>query len=172
MLTGERGIGKSTIIHDFFIDYRGKISGFKTLKEHRETHRSYLFGIHEDMCQSDKSCICIADEHNRLKGIPYTFESKGVAILKECLQSPPDLLIMDELGVFENEAFEFQRLVFECLNSSIPVIGVVKAKSSPFLDAIRNRDDVETITVTKENRNEIRKNLKTLYNRVRNFKNS
>ena len=39
---------------------------------------------------------------------------------------------MDELGIYERDALEFQAHVFRVLDSPLPVLGVLKDKSSPF----------------------------------------
>ena len=100
-------------------------------------------------------------DNGSLKGLPAVFDEIGAGILNDCLNSKPDLIVMDELGVFENKAYLFQEKVLDCLNSQIPVIGVIKDKSSPFLDLLRKRDDAIFIRVTKENRNKMKGILKT-----------
>lgn len=67
------------------------------------------------------------------------FNNLGVELLKQ----PAELIIMDELGRFELEAEKFQKEVFSLLDSEKIVIGVIKAEANPFLDKIRQRDDLK-----------------------------
>lgn len=64
-------------------------------------------------------------------------------------------MLMDELGFMENEAELFQEAVIETLKSGVPVLGVVKKKSSPFLDRVRALAGVRIIEVTEENRDSL-----------------
>ena len=43
------------------------------------------------------------------------------------------------------------------------MLGVIKHKEHPFLDAIRQREDTMIYTVTEENRNEVKEQIKQDY---------
>jgi nucleoside-triphosphatase len=73
------------------------------------------------------------------------FDNLGVELLRQKGQ----IIVMDELGRFELEAEKFRKEVFSLLDSENIVIGVIKAESNPFLDKIRQRDDL-TIYELKE----------------------
>ena len=75
----------------------------------------------------------------------------GVALLE---QAGPPLILMDELGFMENEAHVFQQKVLEILDGNIPVLGVIKPQSFPFLDKVRNHPKVKVLDITTENREE------------------
>ncbi|HPO04807.1 MAG TPA: nucleoside-triphosphatase [Bacillota bacterium] len=85
---------------------------------------------------------------------PQVFDTLGVSIILRS-KTYSDLLCMDELGFFEQEAICFQNAVLQCLEESIPVFGVVKEKPVPWLDAIKNHPAVEIISVSEENRNTV-----------------
>jgi nucleoside-triphosphatase len=74
---------------------------------------------------------------------------------------------MDELGRFELEADKFQKEVFSLLASEKNVIGVIKAEENPFLDKIRQRNDIEIYQLNEDDQeqravllNKILENLK------------
>lgn len=157
MLAGERQIGKSTIINFLLEDFHGKACGFKTLQDN---DLYYLSSLSSQNISTEKQYICRKNKSGTLEGITQVFDEKGAPTLKNCLEESPDLIIMDELGVFENNAFLFQESVLECLNSTIPVLGVLKAKASPFLDLIRKRDDTTIFTITEDNRDRIKEIIK------------
>ncbi|HJJ47170.1 MAG TPA: hypothetical protein O0X32_02835 [Methanocorpusculum sp.] len=79
------------------------------------------------------------------------FDEFGSFLLKQ--QS--ELILMDELGYMESAALKFQQTVFETLDGTVPVLGVVRNKDTPFLNAVRARDDVLVLTVTENNRDYI-----------------
>lgn len=152
-LTGPIKVGKSTIINKFLADFNGVVAGFRTEAKIDESGNR-LFVIKSIL--PDKTLIapiCELGPDKRLQGKKEAFNIRGVQILQESMQAAPSLIIMDELGLFETEAFKFQFCVEELLTTSIPVIGVLKYKSSRFLDRIRMREDVIEWTVTQENRN-------------------
>jgi nucleoside-triphosphatase len=93
------------------------------------------------------------------------FDNLGI----ELLNQNGELIVMDELGRFELEAEKFQKEVFSLLASKKIVIGVIKAESNPFLDKIRQRDDLKIYKLEEYNKqqwqeilNKILENLKNI----------
>jgi len=66
------------------------------------------------------------------------FDNLGVELLRQA----GEIVVFDELGHFELEAQKFKKEVFSLLSSEKIVIGVIKAESNPFLDEIRQRNDL------------------------------
>ncbi|MGS0745287.1 nucleoside-triphosphatase [Syntrophomonas erecta subsp. sporosyntropha] len=162
-LTGKIQVGKSTIINRSLSNFKGSIAGFKTIPRLRvDNKRSFILQSLTADDYTDIPWICRYNNEDRLTGITETFETYGVSVLQKCLGSQPDLIIMDELGVFEAQAYRFQCMVFELLTSPLPVIGVLKAKENSFLDSIKSRNDVQVLQVTVANRSE----LSLLFNHI------
>ncbi|HHW61777.1 MAG TPA: hypothetical protein GX404_07720 [Syntrophomonadaceae bacterium] len=163
-LTGPIKSGKSTILEQAIDDYDGSIGGFKTVPQFTEDgKRAYVLGSISPLIQAEeKPFICRLGKDGHMYAVTETFEDLGVRILQDCLKSKPDLIIMDELGILEAEAKTFQDYVRKCLASDIPVLGVIKAKPSLFLDELRHRSDVLVLPVCPENRTEIAENFKKL----------
>lgn len=170
-LTGPNNIGKTTVINQVIKRLNlneTQFAGFNTLPyiKNKELKGFYIEPINYP--------YYIPDKGNRLIGysikekwipVKETFDKYGVRILNYCLKSPANLVIMDELGFFEMQAIKFQYKVFDILSSSKSVLGIIKPISIPFIDTIRNRDDVEIFEVTSLNRddlsNKISKIMKT-----------
>lgn len=163
-LTGPVKIGKSIILEHAIGDYDGSIGGFKTVPQFTEDgKRAYILGSISPLIQAEeKPFICRLGEDGHMCAVTETFEDLGARILQDCLISKPDLIIMDELGIFEAEARKFQDYVRKCLVSDIPVLGVIKAKPEPFLDELRHRSDVLVLPVCPESREEIAENFTKL----------
>lgn len=152
-LTGERKIGKSTIIKKALEAFKGSLGGFKTAPCFLgDGSKRYTIEGLNPIFRGEARWICVDNGEGRMIGLTGTFEDYGVRILKHSLKEKPDLIIMDELGLFESEAYNFQKHVFAVLESPLPVLGVLKAASSSFLNEIRNRRDVIILPVTGENR--------------------
>jgi len=73
------------------------------------------------------------------------------------------LLIQDELGFMESNSPEFQAAALRCLDAAVPVLGVIRARSTPFLNLIRNRSDVVILTVCPYNHDETMSRLFELF---------
>ena len=155
-LSGGKRAGKSTVIERFLKEYRGTVGGFRTVRT--KTFLDSFFGVYltdvqdrqpsvllearAGCCNPDGSSICY----------PNAFEVRGVSLLT---QSPmPSLIVMDELGVLEENCSRFQKAVINCLDAQANVLGVIKQKSSPFLDCVRARDDVMILNMDENTRSD------------------
>ena len=66
-----------------------------------------------------------------------------------------DIIILDELGFFENNSKRFKYKIYELLDSDKIILGTLKDYDCEFLNNIRKRNDISLIEVTKENREKI-----------------
>lgn len=161
-LTGDKQVGKSTIINRILADYNGKVCGFRSELETAPYRRFYLQSLNPHIMSAEKVYISEKTEQGYSKGNVEAFDGFGVEILNDCLISQPYLIVLDELGLFESDAIHFQEFVHSCLDARTPVLGVLKAKSSPFLDSIRYRNDITIYNVTLENREELYKRIREM----------
>ena len=164
-LIGDINCGKSTIVDAFINEFKGNIRGFKTIRA--KTDLDDFFGIYmldicnpnQELstknkvgdCKEDKSLICYED-------VFVTLSLNALSNYKEA-----NLIIMDELGILENKCHEFQKKVYECLNSDINVLGVIKQRKSIFLDNIRNRSDVKIIDFSMFKNTDVLNILKEIF---------
>ncbi|HAV20939.1 MAG: nucleoside-triphosphatase [Bacillota bacterium] len=94
-----------------------------------------------------------------------SFDTVGADSIRRGI-SGANLIIMDELGRFELDAYEFRQAVMEALDSPVPVLGVLKRDDNPFLNGIRSREDTEVLEVTEENRDGVKEYVLSWLNRV------
>lgn len=161
-LTGDRNIGKSTIIYKVKNMLKEEGLGFCGFETLPYTENGKLVGFYIESVKNPgskgtvfKRMIGKCIGYRKAIGFTETFEEIGVKILEESLGRQNDIIIMDELGILEKDALCFQRLVKDALSSKQIVLGVIKLKSSPFLDSIRNRKDVEVLEVNMQNRSDL-----------------
>ena len=165
-LTGERDVGKTTIITKFLKETKLNVGGFNTviggLSLDEECDYVYIipYGEELDVNQSKPVASRAINVHN-ITTFPEIFDTEGKRILSESKDT--ELIIMDELGFMESEALEFQQEVLSFLDSNLPVLGVIKPKKNVFLDSVRDHDAVEIIEVTEDNRNEICSTLQKIF---------
>lgn len=164
-VTGDRGVGKSTLLQMLLeeLALQNDISGFVTLP-YFENHTRKGFYLHSiiEVRDNDKP-ISIQEDAISCKSIPDTFETLGVTLLKISLKEHTNHIVMDELGVLEAQAYNFQRQVQKVLDSPKIVLGVLKDKQHPFLDAIKDREDTRLYRITKENRTKMREQIRCDY---------
>ena len=157
-LTGESHVGKSSLINRALATRPDlRLGGFRTLAL-REPLPGAIGGVYMlDASQTQADCglanrVGMRWRDRSPEGFPAMFDALGVRLLDP---SSADLLPMDELGFLERDARRFQAAVFRALDSQTPVLGALRAQATPFLNAIRARDDVRVFTVTIENRDSL-----------------
>lgn len=151
LLTGRPRCGKSSLLQKNLTGL--PLSGFamQRLTRGGETWAFRLLDLAEEPyvthLESEESWDDIAISllaPGKWRGNTRVFEGKGRRALEKCLQAN-DLAVLDELGIFESEALNFQQAVFDILDSDLPVLGVLKDKHSPFLDQVRAHPAVEIV---------------------------
>lgn len=143
-LTGERQIGKSTVIKKVLSQLDPGIStgGFFTVAGEKDV---LIFDV------SDPADPGTKVGERKIGGITEAFDTRGVEILKNA--EGKDLIIMDELGWMEQNAALFLCELRKILGSGADVLGVIRANcSSPTCRAVMNTEDSEIIYITGENR--------------------
>jgi nucleoside-triphosphatase len=164
LLTGQRNIGKTTLIEAFLNANPYIIAGFVTKKQRyaQASDGVFIYDINDKNQQTSlRHLVAICGKKQIVKKFDHPFETIGVQSLN---RRPCDLIIMDELGVIENQAVLFRKAIIDALNSDVPVLGVIKDSDDAYLNDIRNREDVKVISVTQKNRQETLKQLQFLLN--------
>ena len=172
-LTGEKGIGKSTIINRFAKTLDFLPTGFQTLMIRADNDETGNCGLDTVIIRPfkadlpyEKNTVIDIDEigivatrenQNYMMDVnKEAFDVTGVKLLCASLRAGQTrLIIMDELGFMEKDANIFQAEVFKCLDCEIPVLGVLRKLSTPFLDTIIEREDVLVLEVTDKNRDQL-----------------
>ncbi|HHY38026.1 MAG TPA: hypothetical protein GX507_03770, partial [Clostridia bacterium] len=147
-LTGPRSAGKTTLLFRTLRNLRATYGGFVVKEIYEHGARTGLVMI--DLGTGERGKLARYVDGKPRVNIEV-FEGLGVRSVRRAVEGAP-LVVLDELGRFEIEAPTFMEAVFDALSSEVPVLGVLKAESNPFLDAIRRRSDVKLITVNPSNR--------------------
>lgn len=169
VLQGERGAGKSTLIQRLAKNLNLTIGGYLTKAVYSEEKRCreiYMFPASSLMADEnqDETPLC----KGRLCGIamdgvketyPDVFDTYGVSLLEEA--ENVQLIIMDEIGFLENEAYAFQKKVLLALDGKTLMIAAIKTKhkTTPFLEAVRSHENVRLIEIDENNRDTVYEEL-------------
>ena len=146
-LTGKKQVGKSTAIQCFLKESGLRPGGFFTSFEETEDKRIlHMSSMGEEL----KIAVAIGDFHS-MQALPGAFYHAA----KDLLSNRGDLLVMDELGYLEKDDEMFREAVVRALDEKGPLLGVLREGFPGWTAEIAARADVEIITVTEENRDEI-----------------
>lgn len=151
-LTGHKQVGKSTVLRRLLEGRDAAIGGFRTVRIRLEDGASIHMVRPGETEYTDENRI-----FSRRKGVlqidPEDFDRIGCGLLAEA--GNYDLVLMDELGPAEGDSARFRQAVLDTLDGEVPVYGVLQAADSEFLADISAREDVQVVTVTEENRDDL-----------------
>ena len=151
LLTGESGVGKSEIIKRVLARTDVNAGGMLTEFVNREQDDRQLFMM--DLQREVSLEVVSFRLGHSPKANVEVFNDFGSELIEKAKEY--DLAIVDELGFFENNAGKFKSALFDLLADEMDVLGVIKLDYRGWLEDIRAREDVNIITVTPENRDEM-----------------
>ena len=156
-LTGEKQVGKSTIVRKFISQSGLSADGFVTYwEEDGDGGRSlYLSRFGAALQPGERFLIMHSSEQRpgSSDAVLRVFDVHGSGILDG--SGNCDVIVMDELGFIESKAAEFQKAVMRRISGSVPVLGIIKPLRTEFLDRIRANPNVVVREVTVENRDDV-----------------
>ena len=163
-LTGDVQSGKSTVMEKVLAGLNVTVGGFRSgsgPSRHELNRWLYLWDAAGEPVYDETHRVAHITPEER-QSFPERFDALGCDALRRAKDSSVDLILMDECGFLERDAAQFQTEVLHTLDGDIPVFGVVRLRSSGWTDAIRNHPDVTLISVTKENRDDLPRQIISL----------
>ncbi|MBQ3356142.1 MAG: hypothetical protein IJG45_03410 [Oscillospiraceae bacterium] len=88
-------------------------------------------------------------ENRRAQSFPAVFETLGAETLRQIPEG--SLVLLDEIGVMESQATQFQAELFRLLDGNFDVLLTVRDKHTPLLDAIRSHPQVRCVSAEAAN---------------------
>ena len=117
-LTGDKQIGKSTLIKKILNEFSGNIGGFYTQRSTEYLKDRYAVHIFKASQQQIPTAENFLFECRRSDPLDNErFDKIGCGILNE--EKEFDIIIMDELGRREAKASNFRKKVFELLKKAL-----------------------------------------------------
>ena len=152
-LTGRKGVGKSTLLRALLEGKR--LGGFFTRRMTGVFDRPSIHLLRAASAErpAPENLVCFCGERR-----PERFELLGPAALADTADC--DIIVMDELGPSEAAAQGFQTAVLAALEGDTPVYGVLQQADSEFLRRVAAHPRVRVVTVTEENRDALRRQLR------------
>lgn len=152
-LTGDIGIGKTTILKETLNKIDIPIGGFTTKRVIDDPFRIYVVRSLYDNIK--ESTIAKVDSRDWSREVFIeSFSTEILSILKDSIRDR-HLIVLDELGFVENDIHSFTSKVYELLDSDKIILGILKDYDCEFLNNIRARDDIIIKNITKNNRDSV-----------------
>lgn len=167
LLTGEPGIGKTTIIMEVLGDLDVKAGGFFTQEIKSGKTRK---GFQLITLDGQQAVLASVTKKSTYKVGKYAVDldvmtDVAVPALVNALNDA-DLIVIDEIGKMECFSKEFRDIAIRCLDADTPVLGTIQSFASPFINAITNRGDLAIINVDTGNRDDMPVNLLVLMEEI------
>ena len=152
IICGCSGSGKTTAIKRILHGAEEPIYGFWTEKLAVDPQTGsapvYIHGCSEQLTFAQDHQIGSCRERCAEKR-PKAFDTVGFMLLSGIPSG--SLVLMDEIGVMEEEAAAFIARVFELLDGDYRVIAAVRDRSTPLLDAVRGHEKSLCVSAAEAN---------------------
>ena len=153
-LTGAPSSGKTTIIKKIIKALDNRCCGFYT-EEVREKDRR--IGFLMKTLDGKKGFLAHQDIES-----DFYIRRYGVSIsnieeiaVPSIMPEADTIIILDEIGKMECFSEKFKEAALAALDSDNIVVGTITLGGGYFIQAVKSREDINIIEVTKENRNDL-----------------
>jgi len=163
-LTGPTRAGKTTLLFRTLLATRMRVGGFAV--GGFAVKRVYRYGrcVRMDMidlASRSRGRLVTFDASGMPAVTAEVFVTVGIPAIETALRDA-QVVVMDEIGRFELKVPAFLEAVETALDSPVPVVGIIKDESNPFLDKVRSRRDIRLVRVVKDRREEARREFERL----------
>ncbi|MCY6369037.1 nucleoside-triphosphatase [Clostridium ganghwense] len=149
-LTGEPGIGKTTLLKNILESLDTSIGGFiNEVKYNKQIKQWHIQSLQDGKKEKITDCF------DNVKNYNDVINKTCTGILYNSYKTRK-VIVIDKLGILESKVNIFKTLVNRILDSDKVVLGVIDKNKDEFLEEIRNREDLILIEVTKRNRDILR----------------
>jgi nucleoside-triphosphatase THEP1 len=159
LLTGPPGCGKSTLIEKIIAHIDKPMTGFFT-RELRDQGRRVGFSI--NTLAGKQSVLAHETSKSRVRVGKYGVNIDAIdqiAVPSLSPSNPDEIVVIDEIGKMECASSRFREVVLKVLDSEHPVIGSIAQRGHPFIQTVRERDDVSLVLISETSRDSLLEDL-------------
>jgi len=160
LLTGRPGTGKTSLIKQAVARMKGKAGGFYTEEIRSQGVRE---GFRLVTLDGQEVILAHINIHSQYRVSKYgvdidSLDRVGVSALHKAAQQC-DLVVIDEIGKMELFSANFRRAVFQMIDSGKRILGTIMLNPNPWADAIKRQPQVNLVTVTRTNYQDVLEGL-------------
>jgi nucleoside-triphosphatase len=158
LMTGKPSVGKTTLMARIVERlHQGSLhlAGFTTTEVRNSTGERIGFDIITVDGKRGELARAGLKSRFRVGRHGVNLENLEKLTLPELARRDVDLIVVDEIGKMECFSGRFRRAVEDALDSPVNVLATLGVSRLPFLQAMRDRPDIEMITVTEHNRDQL-----------------
>lgn len=154
LITGKPGVGKTTLVERLVERLRNRLrlAGFTTAEVRDERAGRTGFAIITLDGRRGELARAELPSPHRVGRYGVNLAAFEALALPELRRRDVDLLVIDEIGKMECASGRFRRAVEDALDAPVNVLATLGIGRLPFLQALRDRPDVELLTLTERNR--------------------
>jgi len=155
LITGPPGCGKSTVIEKVINRMEEPVGGFFT-REIKEKGRRVGFSI--NTLDGREGILAHKNIRSQFRVGKYGVNIEDIDSLAVSAIIPAQrgqVIVIDEIGKMECFSDLFKKTLIQVLDSPNCVIGSIAQKGDPFIQKIKERDDVTVSSVTPETRDSL-----------------
>jgi len=161
-ITGKPGCGKTSLIIEIIKELNLNAGGFYT-QEIRENNIRKGFKI--VILEGREGILAHINIKSPYRVSKYKvnikdLEELGVKSILNALKENK-ICVIDEVGTMEMYSEKFKKAVSTALDSKNKVLGVIKLTTDPLTNKIRKRKDTKIFHLTRENREGIKKKVRS-----------
>jgi nucleoside-triphosphatase THEP1 len=167
LITGPPGCGKSTLIEKVVNRMEEPVTGFFT-REIKEEGRRVGFSI--TTLDGREGVLAHQNIRSQFRVGKYGVNREDIDSLAVPTMVPTQknkIIVIDEIAKMECFSGLFKKTLIQALDSPICVIGSIALKGDPFIQRIKERNDVRLVYISVQNRNML---VKKIINYIRNNK--
>ncbi len=160
LLTGRPGTGKTSLIKQVVAQMKGKAGGFYTEEIRSQGVRE---GFRLVTLDGEDAILAHVNIHSPYRVSKYgvdidALERVGVPALHKAAEQC-DLVVIDEIGKMELLSANFREAVSQIIAGRKRILGTIMLNPNPWADAIKRQPQVDLITVTRANYQQVLEGL-------------
>ena len=160
LLTGRPGTGKTSLIKQAVAKMGSRAGGFYTEEIRSQGVRE---GFRLVTLDGQSTILAHVDIRSPYRVSKYGVDIDGLDLIgvsalqkaaKQC-----DLVVIDEIGKMELFSANFREVILQIIDSGKRVLGTIMLSPNPWADAIKRQPQVNLITVTRDNYQQVLEGL-------------
>jgi nucleoside-triphosphatase len=164
LVTGEPGIGKTTLIRQVISTMRMRAAGFYTEDLRTGGVRE---GFRIVTLDGDTALLAAMGHPGPVSVSKYgvdlsELERVGLPPLRRAIERR-HVLVVDEIGRMQLFSRDFRQTIFDAVRSGHPLLGTIMLGRNDYADRIKKHKNVELLTLTEQNRQEVLTLLRTKF---------